>query len=280
MIQWQVNPKNCSKEHILIYDLQNYAASSGGRIWVEYVKQYTGVHLYNYAVSGAVCSNDITPRLFTTFDFPAVAQYEVPAFIADSKYTEPDGSKFVINPPDETVYAIWIGTNDLGVGAFLTDSQVPGTNIVDYMDCVYEQLQRLYDQGGRYFVIMNVAPLNLAPLYGLPGKGGITADNYWPNKPSNITEISYRMLEEVVTVNAIYEYKTPFVAEISKTFPEARFALFDVHSLVSSISTSPQDFIREICSPLLTLLADDGHLQQPLNVLERHGSPECHGGCP
>lgn len=143
---------------------QNYDASSGGRIWVEYVKQYTGINLYNYAVSGAVCSNEITPRTFTTFDFPAVREYEVPAFIADSKYIEPNGSKFMINPPDETVYIIWIGTNDLGVDALLTDSQVPGTNIVSYLDCVYEQLQTVYENGARNFVILNAAPLNLTPL--------------------------------------------------------------------------------------------------------------------
>lgn len=160
-------------------------------------------------------------------------EYEVPAFIADSKYVEPNGKRFMINPPDETVYTIWIGTNDLGVNALLTDSQVPGKNIVDYMDCVYEQLQRLYDHGARYFVILNAAPLNLAPLYGLPGKGGITQDNYWPDKPSNITEISYRMMEQVVTVNAIYKYQTPLVAQIQNTFKEAKFAVMDVHALVS-----------------------------------------------
>lgn len=224
--------------HILIQNFQNYAASSGGRIWVEYVKQYAGVNLYNYAVSGAVCSNDITPRTYTTFDFPAVKEYEVPAFIADSKYVEPDGTKFVIDPQEETVYTIWIGTNDLGNDALLTDSQVKGTNIVDYMDCVYEQLQRLYDTGARYFVILNAAPLNLAPLYGLPGKGGKATSSYWPDKPSNTTEISYRMMEQVVTVNAIYKYQTPFVAEISKTFTEAKFAVMDVHALVSAHSSA------------------------------------------
>ena len=45
---------------------QSYDAADGGRIWGEYVKQYTGANLYNYAVSGAVCSNDITPRNLST----------------------------------------------------------------------------------------------------------------------------------------------------------------------------------------------------------------------
>lgn len=51
---------------------ETFAAPGGGRTWPRYVVQYTGtttqgqwtpqMTLYNYAVSGAVCSNKITPR--------------------------------------------------------------------------------------------------------------------------------------------------------------------------------------------------------------------------
>ena len=90
--------------------------------------QYTGANLYNYAVSGAVCSNNITPRWLKSIDapFPSVREYEVPAFIADSQYVEPNGTKFLDIPSDETVYAIWDGTNDLGYYAFIQDEQVQG----------------------------------------------------------------------------------------------------------------------------------------------------------
>ena len=229
---------------MLTRDLQNYASASGGRPWPQYVKQYAGVNLYNYAVSGAVCSNNITPRLFTTYDFPAVEQYEVPAYIADSKYVEADGTKFLIAPRDETVYSIWIGTNDLGVNALLTDSEVPGTNIVNYTDCVYAQLKRIYDNGGRYFVLQNVAPLNLAPLYALPSQGGVTQDNYWPDKPANLTEISYRMMDQVTLVNNVYKYQTPFVAQLSSDFPDAKFAVMDMHGLISDIYHHPEQYLN------------------------------------
>jgi len=38
--------------------------ASGGRTWPRFVVQYTDeqLELYDYAVSGAVCSNNITPR--------------------------------------------------------------------------------------------------------------------------------------------------------------------------------------------------------------------------
>ncbi|EME38434.1 carbohydrate esterase family 16 protein [Dothistroma septosporum NZE10] len=225
-------------------DEANYASASGGRPWPQYVKQYAGVNLYNYAVSGAVCSNNVTPRTFTTYDFPAVEQYEVPAYIADSKHIESNGTKFLTEPQDETVYSIWIGTNDLGVNAFLTDSQVRGIDIVNYTDCVYNQLKRVYDNGGRYFVLQNVAPLNLAPLYALPSQGGVVSDNYWPEKPSNITEISYRMMEQVALVNNIYKYQTPYLVELSKNFTGAKFAVMDMHGLITDIYNNPTEYLN------------------------------------
>lgn len=218
----------------------NYDASTGGRVWPQYIAQYSGANIYNYAVSGAVCSNDITPRYYATIDapFPDIAGYEVPAYIADSGYTYANGTKFLIEPQDETVYAIWIGTNDLGYQAFIEDEQVPGTDLTTYLDCVYDQLSRVYDNGGRYFVIMNVAPLNLGPEYGIPGLGGVGPNKYWPDKGDavggNLTEISGRMLEQVVTVNAVYDYRTPFEVEIAKRYSGASFAVYDVHGLVSS----------------------------------------------
>jgi hypothetical protein len=102
---------------------------------------------------------------------PDVQGYEIPAFLADKNVTTDNNAPFLDIPTGETVYAMWIGTNDLGNGAFLTDSQVAGKTIADYIDCVYEAFDRLYEAGRRYFVLMNVIPLNLTPLYALPADG-------------------------------------------------------------------------------------------------------------
>lgn len=150
--------------------------------------------------------------------------------------------------PDTTVYAIWIGTNDLGNGAFITDSQVAGTTIESYLDCVYDQLARVYANGGRYFVIMNIAPLNLNPQYGLPGKGGLAATQYWPDKNEtaggNVTEISYIMLEQLTLVNAVYQYRTPFAVEINRRYPGSHFAVYDVHGLMTDIYNHPASYLN------------------------------------
>lgn len=217
---------------------QGYNSADGGRPWVQYVRQYAGINLYNYAVAGAVCSNDITPRYLSLInaDFPAAEQYEIPAWIADSAVTEADGASFLNTPADETVYALWIGTNDLGVGAFLTDSQVPGTTLVNYTDCVFAQLGRMYARGARHFVLLNNVPLNLAPLYATPEDDGVGPNHYWPDKPDNHTAIAAKIQEEVVVTNAIFRYELPGLVVLLREFAGARFALYDVHSLVSSIS--------------------------------------------
>lgn len=84
--------------------------------------------------------------------------------------------------PNHTVNsAIWIGTNDLGPSAFFTDNR-SNLTISDYVDCVYEQLDTLYDIGARNFVLLNLAPLNHAPIYALPQDGGTIDSQYWLNE--------------------------------------------------------------------------------------------------
>ena len=72
------------------------------------------------------------------------------------------------------------GTNDLGAGSFLTDSTVPGTTVVNYTTCVFEVFDAIYASGGRNFVLMNVAPLQLSPMYGI--LDGVGPNQYWNNK--------------------------------------------------------------------------------------------------
>lgn len=186
-------------------------------------------------MSGAVCSNDITPRYLEAINapFPAVEQYEVPAYVADSHFVDETGKKFMDNPPDETVHSIFIGTNDLGNNAFITDSQVSGKNIVDYTECVFRAIESVYNNGARYFVLQNVAPLNLLPQYALPEKGGLPTTQYWEDKSGNLTEISYKMYEYVSLVNDVFKYQTPYLAKISNRIPGAHIAVMDINGLVS-----------------------------------------------
>ncbi|MCJ1308047.1 hypothetical protein MMC25_001697 [Agyrium rufum] len=234
---------------------ESFSTPGGGRTWARYVIQYTGstvnglwtplMQLYDYAVSGAVCSNEITPRILSSINenFPSVVDYEIPAFMADMKANRTNTTTPTFTPAltaTNAVYVMWIGTNDLGVDCFETDSQVPGTTISDYIDCVYSAFDSLYAAGGRYFVLNNVLPLYLTSLYG----NDTGPDHYWPDKPDNHTELSLKMKEYVTSVNTIWKYRTPYEVTLANRYPGANFALFDVYSLVLDIYNNPTAYLN------------------------------------
>lgn len=207
--------------------------------------------------SGSVISSPIVPANKSTkrwlpsinANFPSVLEYEVPAFQADltSPRINATPAEPYFTPPltaSSAVYALWIGTNDLGVWAFLTDSQVPGKVLSDYTACVYSVFDELYASGGRVFVLMNTAPLHLAPLYANASLHGVGPNQYWADKPSNLTEIAETMHEYTSTVNTVFRYRTPFEALVAKRYPGATFALFDMYSLISDIYDNPTAYLN------------------------------------
>lgn len=193
-------------------------------------------------------------RTFTSIDadFPAVLEYEIPAFLADQASVRNGTSEAYFSPAlsaADSVYTMWIGTNDLGVYAFLTDSQVPGKVLTDYTNCVYQSLDQLYTAGARVFVLFNTVPLQLAPLYANTSIGGVTETHYWPMMPANKTQIAETMHEYTTTVNNVYRYQTPFEALVSQRYPGASFANFDVWSLVSDIYNNPSAYLNGTEAP-------------------------------
>jgi hypothetical protein len=165
---------------------ESTSTAGGGITWDRWVSNYTGAKLYNYAVSGAVCDNNMIYRYLAPLSgpFPDVV-YEVNAFIADTKFintTTKTNTLYTNRREDNTVYSMWIGTNDLGDAAFLSDSSLHQTTIPDYVDCIFNRFDEIYKNGGRYFVLMNTAPLQLSPLYGMPGAGGLVSSYYWLDK--------------------------------------------------------------------------------------------------
>ncbi|GKZ35742.1 hypothetical protein AbraIFM66950_006495 [Aspergillus brasiliensis] len=221
-------------------------AADGGRPWPSYVGQYTGAEVHNYAVAGAVCSNDLTPRIAQPVGklFPDVAGYQVPAFLADRQYTYTNGTMFMNAPAKSTVYAVMIGGNDVGAGGYLTDSQTPGTTIADYIDCVFYQIDRLFQHGARNFVIHTLGAMYLTPQYAMPNEGGLKATQYWPDKYSDITGVSQRMLEQVALVNAVYKARLPLEVEFQRRYPGAQFAFVDLESLMSDIHKHPSGYLN------------------------------------
>ncbi|RHZ43904.1 putative C6 transcription factor [Aspergillus thermomutatus] len=217
--------------------------SDGGRVWPSYIRQYTGANIYDYAKSGAVCDVVVAGTVRN-----AVKQNQVPTFLADNGYvSNTTGQPALVNPPDETVYAIWIGTNDIGYGGFLTELEPAGMPLTYMTDCVYAQLDRLYATGARVFVLMNMAPLDLTPLYALPQNGGSVNAQYWTDKAaydSNITRPSEKMRQYVKMVNTVYDYQTPYDVVVADRYPHSIFAVYDVHALMTDIWANPSHYLN------------------------------------
>lgn len=216
--------------------IQNLDSFDGGRVWARYVVQYTysggnpTMTLYDYAVAGGTCSNNLTPHYAgpNGLLFPSVTEYGIPTFISETQISSFYTPALTSN---NAVYAIWIGTNDLGNGEFLTNQQNAGVTLQDFVNCVFNAFDSLYENGGRYFVLLNIAPLHLAPQYASVANHGVLADHYWPDKPSDLDAIAQTMYNQVTTVNNDYWAQLPGM--VGSRYPGASFAIFNVFQLVS-----------------------------------------------
>lgn len=220
------------------------STASGGYAWGRIAANSTGANYYGYAVSGATCSNKIISRDFAAIKqpFPSVLDYEIPAYKADTAFE----TLYPNRKADNTVYALWIGTNDLGYGAFLTDTNAAGTTISSYVDCIWEVFDNVYETGGRHFVLLNIAPLEQSPLYAAtgPGKSGFGDSQFWTNKTAyNTTETEFKMLEYSTNVNTMFDYGAPFHLLVKKRWPGASFSIFDVHSLLRDVHADPSSYL-------------------------------------
>ncbi|KAL4885915.1 SGNH hydrolase-type esterase domain-containing protein [Aspergillus karnatakaensis] len=223
---------------------ENTEASTGGRVWPSYVQQYTSTNLYDYAVSGAMCDERISnsPR-------NGIAQDQLPTFLSDLNHKDNTTDKPALTiPKDETVYAIWIGTNDLGYSGFITEVQPKGMPLTYFTDCVYTQLDRLYEVGARRFVLMNIAPLDLSPQHALPENGGLVNSQFWKDKEAydggNMTRSSEKMRQYLTMVNEVFEVKTPVEVQVKKRYRGSRVAVYDVHGLITDIWHNPAEYLN------------------------------------
>lgn len=86
-------------------------------------------------------------------------EYQLPDYLNATRNGTISASSIL---PIETMYIIWIGTNDVGL---LTDGT--GVSIVEVRQCVIDVVLALYESGARNFVIMNIIPLELTPFFSV-----------------------------------------------------------------------------------------------------------------
>jgi hypothetical protein len=123
-------------------------SSNGGTPWPIYAAGYSGVKLFPYAKAGGTCSNNLTYR-----PFPPLFESQLPLYFSEKA----NGTVKVA--PQETIYSLWIGTNDLGANALLTGNPGTKASLVEVTDCMVNWVKALYQGGVRNFIFQNVSSL-------------------------------------------------------------------------------------------------------------------------
>ncbi|EJD34821.1 GDSL lipase/acylhydrolase [Auricularia subglabra TFB-10046 SS5] len=201
------------------------SASDGGVAWPVYAAGQANVTLHAFARGGATCSSALTPRTG-----PPVMESQIPAFQNALKQSP-------LNQ-EQTVYTLWIGTNDVGVlGGLITGTAPQGVSVGNVTQCaVLSWMFALHDLGARNFIFMNMIPLELTPLYSPDGH----PNRYWNHK-RNATEWSTSMRNLVTEGNSHSLFLLQLMAAL---LHDARIALFDSHALFADMYSNPRKYLN------------------------------------
>ncbi|KAJ7595525.1 GDSL lipase/acylhydrolase [Mycena floridula] len=201
------------------------APADGGVAWPVYAAGYSNVDLFPFARSGATCSNNITSR-----PFPSLFESQLPLY-----FTEKSNGSLTLES-HETLYTLWIGTNDIGGNGLLTGHGAPGASLVKTTSCAVNWVKVMYESGARNFLFQNMIPLQHTPLYSADSY----INHYWTLQ-RNTTEWSVVMAELVLSGNALSKLMLETVAP---SFPEAHIGLFDSYGLFTDMINNPADYLN------------------------------------
>lgn len=59
--------------------------------------------------------------------------------------------------PAETIYTLWIGTNDVGANSLIVGQGAPDVTLVNVTECAINWVKVLYESGARNFLFQNVS---------------------------------------------------------------------------------------------------------------------------
>ncbi|KAH7061744.1 carbohydrate esterase family 16 protein [Auriculariales sp. MPI-PUGE-AT-0066] len=197
----------------------------GGVAWPVYAAGYNSMALYPFAQSGAVCSVNLTPR-----PFPSVTEQQVPAFLAQL-----DNGTISINQ-HETIYTLWVGTNDVGKAALVSGNGMPGVSIVDTTTCAVNWVRTMYKAGARNFLFQNMIALEKTPMYS----ENAYYTRYWALE-RNATAWSVFIAELTKAGNAISRL---MLQDLATDLPGAHVGLFDTHGLFTDIYSNPGTYLN------------------------------------
>lgn len=245
VIDFSRSPRVHNQPGLDTYTQLRYLLLLDRTAWPDFVAQYSKgkVSTYDFAHAGGTCSNKLTPRIYKPVLEAAIPEYEANVTTKlvgrpsqKTTYIKSKNGTYVPLASQDTLYSIWIGTNDVGAGLLLTDP-LPNVSIVNTTACVFDWMQELYDHGARNFLIQNVSkchclfafsaifsqciceqmiPLYLLPMYSAKGYN----TKFYLNVPHNQTEWSIFIAELVRSGNELQNLRAQYVAP--SRFPGAR----------------------------------------------------------
>jgi len=202
------------------------AMADGGTVWPVYAAGYAHVSLFPFAKAGATCSNNLTDR-----PFPSVFESQLPTYFAEKA----NGTLPFLDPR-ETLFTLWIGTNDVGANALLTGGEAPGVSLVDTVGCAINWVQTMYESGARNFLFQNMIPLQNTVIY--------SADSY-PNQywtaVRNTTEWNVVMAEFARSGNKLQEL---MLKDLVPSVKDAHVGYFDSYSLFEDMLAHPALYLN------------------------------------
>lgn len=196
---------------------------SNGLVWHEYLSNATKIPVLNWAYSGAQSDNinDISPsdflnrmkaglRNIVTGSMKGEVDRYLGYWLTDDSYQT---TKKNLSSPQDTMFMIWIGGND-----FLskTDNTASYLNLIDHPESpeyyvhvaeratnnIVEQVKRLNDAGGYYFLVFNMPNLGFAPM--------VANNNRYDFAKGSLkskTELSYKLTEIIQYYNQMLAQK-------------------------------------------------------------------------
>ncbi|KIP04338.1 carbohydrate esterase family 16 protein [Phlebiopsis gigantea 11061_1 CR5-6] len=190
--------------------------------WPTFAAQDGGFQLFLFAQSGAVCSKNITPSVA-----PSVFESQLPSYFSQLD-------------PNETLYTLWIGTNNVGCNNLLTGQAIPGVTVVDTTECAVGWVTALYEGGARNFLQNSETPLQRTVLYSA---------NSYPNPAwhadRNTTEWNIFMTKLVNTGNAL---SRALLQILAPTLP----GLFDSYAFFTDMLNNPSQYLNGTVAPNIT----------------------------
>ncbi|ORY89399.1 hypothetical protein BCR35DRAFT_176136 [Leucosporidium creatinivorum] len=198
--------------------------------WLQFLAHIdpdTANSFYDFATQGASVTNAIVNTGVSSF-VDQVTTFE-------KYFVEPVNSPPWKSQTATTLFSVWFGINDIGY-SYLHGQIFP--EIIDSVLATYDdQIQRLYADGARNFLINNVPPTDRTPLVVTYGAATVALFE------TNVALWNLRI--------------AAYVAAFSTKYPGATATLFDANTLFNTILATPSTYkiadTTSVCSAYSTV---------------------------